>query len=131
MQWRWVHAAWLCTRVKRTYVYVQLIHSFAGRCRDMTRTIVLLTIAMLWATAAETQTLPRFEILPTAYGSNQGIGEYNAYKIDRSANKLFYCRAVVGGAKESATCKVLTTDGIPDLSRTHVAPVDPGEGNAG
>ena len=98
----------------------------------MTRTIVILIIAMSWAASAEPQTLPRFEILPSAYGSNQGVGEYNAYKVDRSANKLFYCRAVVGGAKgDSATCRALTTAGIPNLSKTLAVPVDPGEGNAG
>jgi hypothetical protein len=98
----------------------------------MTRTIVVLIIAALWTARAEPQTLPRFEILPTAYGSNQGVGEYNAYKIDRTANKLFYCRAVIGGPKgDSATCRALTTAGIPNLSKTQAAPVDPGEGNAG
>jgi hypothetical protein len=97
----------------------------------MPRTILVLIIAALWAAPAEPQTLPRFEILPTAYGSNQGIGEYNAYKIDRTANKLFYCRAVVGGSKDSATCRALTTSGIPNLSQTLAVPVDPGEGNAG
>src|SRR5262245_19332243 len=98
----------------------------------MTRKIVVLTIAMLWTASGQPQTLPRFELLPTASGLHQGIGEYNAYKIDRQANKLFYCRDVVGGPKgDSATCRALTTSGIPNLSKTIVLPVDPGEGNGG